>query len=138
MQAPDKSDLARISARAAIAFATAALETTLPVSKGAPDVAQVMRAMIDELWAYQSAEPTGHARAMSEAEARRLPSGRFYFTYQARLLDLIGSGQPWSRKLHDFLGAAIALISFIIWIMHREERRLYPRKPLVLGNDIAE
>jgi hypothetical protein len=138
MRPPDKNELASIARRPAIAFATAALEKTLPVAKGSADVEHILRAMIDELWAYQSAEPRGHAKAMSEAQARALPSGRFYFTYQARLVNLIGDGRPRGRELHDLLGAAVALITFIVWVLHHEERGLYPKKPLVLGNDIAE
>jgi hypothetical protein len=134
----DKSELASIAQRSAVAFATAALEKTLPVASGTADVESVLRSMLDELWAYQSAEPRAHTGTMSEAEARALPSGRFYFTYQARLINLIGDGQPRIRKLHDLLGAAIALISFVVWVMHHEERSVYPKKPLVIGNDIAE
>lgn len=137
MQRHDTSELATIAKLPAIAFATAALEHVLPVAEGATDADQVLRAMIDELWAWQLALPAAGARALTQKEARELPSGRFYFVYQARLLELVSEykrGQP----VRDLLGAAIALISFGVWLIDEYERSLYPDKPLVLGNDISE
>jgi hypothetical protein len=138
MRHPDRSELARIAMRPAVAFATAALERALPSAKGTPDVEETLRAMLSELWAAEGTEPCAHAGAMSEAQAMALPSARFYFAYQARLLELIASSHHRSRELHALLGAAIALISFIVWVLHLHELSLCPGKPSVLGNDIAE
>lgn len=137
MHRHEVDQLKKISKFAAIALATAAVERVRPVAQGHRDVESLLDAMLDELWQWQSADKPHGKENMTVKDAEALPSARFYFTYQGRLLELVGVYAD-QGKLEDLLGAAIANISFIVWVMDKYERAANPGKPIVLGSDIAE
>lgn len=137
MHRHDANELKKISKLAAIALATAAIERVLPAAQGHADVESLLRPMLDELWQWQSVEKLHGNANMPLKDAKALPSGKFYFTYQNRLLELADTYID-QGKLYELIGAAIANISFIVWLMDKHERALNPGKPIVLGSDISE
>lgn len=137
MNRHEANDLKKLSKLAAIALATAAIERVLPTAQGHPDIESVVKAMLSELWQWQSAEKLHSKATMPLKDAKALPSGRFYFTYQSRLLELADTYMD-QGKVYELLGASIANISFIVWLMDKHERALNPGKPIVLGSDISE
>lgn len=125
-------DVQQLSKRAAIAFATAALDKVVPVAQRHERVKVLLDRMLEEFWQWQ------HAGVASEPVApESLPSARLYDSYMEPLLVFADEYSDNSQML-DLIGACIAILSFVVWMMDSIERTRTPDKPFVLPADIAE
>src|SRR6266700_1985107 len=95
-----------LSKHAAIALATATIEKLFPAVEHLQEVLAFLRGMVDELWDWQVASKIEGRSQWTERAARELPSGVFYFSFQARLLDLVSEHDNDDRA-RKAIGAAI-------------------------------
>jgi hypothetical protein len=130
-------DLRKLSDSAAIALATAALEKVLGTARPHPEADSLLRGLLDELWLWQLAEKKQGRESLSINEAKAFPSAKLYHGYEARLLELADRYQD-QGKVYHLIGASVAALGFIIWVMDGLERAMNPGKPFVLGSDVME
>lgn len=118
---------------AAIAFATAALERVLNAASAWPEVHGSLKQLVRELWDWQTAKKIrGHER-MSEEDAKKLSSYRFYSQVgNVRAFGPIVSGSP---KAASLISAVEHALLFISYTMDEMERRDNDWKPAVVGGD---
>jgi hypothetical protein len=130
-------DLRKLSDSAAIALATAVIEKGLGAATHHPEAGSLLRGLLDELWSWQLAEKTQGQENLSVKEAKAFPSAKLYHGYQARLLELADQYRD-QGKVYHLIGATIAALGFILWVMDGLERRMNPGKPFVLGSELME
>lgn len=131
----DPCTLQQVARLPAIGFAAAALEKVLPAARGDAASRDLLRQVLDELWAWLGSRKLAGKINMTETEAKAMPSGRLYYGYQHRVLELAAAH---TGKLRNLLGAAFSNLTFSIWLIDQHESVLNPGKPSVLGNDLAE
>jgi hypothetical protein len=131
----DAGTLQQIARLPAIGLAAAAIEKVMPAAHRPAAGRDLLRTVLDELWAWLASDKLAGKVNMSEVEAKAMPSGQFYYVYLHRLCELALTEKGQMRQL---LGAAFSSLTFSIWLIDRYERTLNPGKPVVLGNDLAE
>ena len=131
----DAPTLQRVARLPSIGLATASIEKVMPAAGRSAASRELLRSVLDALWAWLASDKLVGKVGMSTAEAKVMPSCQLYDTYQYRLFEAATAHQGKVRKL---LGAAFSNLTFSIWVIDQHERALNPGKPVVLGNDLAE